>query len=231
MLERNQKVAICRNVFRILIGQKKKDKFQRYSPCIEGALPAFNHSSNNLKKLLKAGFEVFRQVQHGNGKFSEEPFRQQFPNNTEISTQRWRHTYKALRENLRSYNLDPNTDWTKHRTFLLAYAGVYQGWLNPDKAVPSEDFVGGRKDHKKVKKFVTDLYNVHKNEIPSIPALGMRKDLNGLNTPSTEGGVGTVPSMERPEANADPWTRQEKYDVSHKPTSPNPQPIFGELNK
>ena len=229
-LERNRKVAICRNTFRILIGQKKRDKYQRYCPSIDGAGSAFKHSVNNLKKVLSAGFQVYQRITHGDGSFSEEPFRQQFPNNTEISTQRWRHAYKALRETLRSFNLDVQTDWTKHRTFLLSYLGVYQGWVDPEKVIPEEEFVGGRKDQNTLLKFVDDLYRPNQRENPSVPALGMRRDLDGLNTPSKKGDVRTVPSMERWDLNNTNWSKQEKFDVSHYPTSHHPAPIFGELN-
>ena len=227
-LERNRKVAICRNTFRILIGQKKKDKFQRYCPSIEGAGPAFKHSANNLKKLLGAGFQVSQRLRHGDGKFSEEPFRQQFPNNTEISTQRWRHAFKALRETLRSFNLDADMEWKKHHTFLLSYLGLYQGWVDPNQVLTSEEFVDGRKDQQNVLKFVDDLY--HQKENPSVPALGMRRNLDGLNTPSKKGDVRTIESMEQKDSNNTTWSKQEKFDVSHYPTSHHPAPIFGELN-
>ena len=230
MLERNQKVAICRNIFRVLIGQKKKDKYQRYCPSIEGALPAFNHSSKNLGKLLLAAFQIYWEMKYNNKNFTEAPFRQQFPNNPEISTTRWRHAYKALRETIRSYNLDPDTNWTKHHPFLLSYVGAYQGWVEPSQAVPDSLFSDGHQDHKHLP-FCVDLYDSKlMHEKPIAPAMIMRTNLNGLNTPSITGGVGTIQSVERSLNNLEPWSREDKIDANISPSSARPAPIFGELN-
>ena len=230
LLERNQKVAICRNTFRVLIGQKKKDKYQRYCPSIEGALPAFQHSSNNLRKLLLASFQIYWDMKHHKKHFTEDPFRQQFPNNNEISTTRWRHTYKALRENIRSYNLDPDTNWTSHLPFLLGYAGAYQAWIDPDQAINDEMFQDGRQDQKHLP-FCRDLYDPKlAKEPPVVPAAIMKRNLCGLNSPSTTMGVGVVPSMENSTDNKQVWTAEEKKEVNLAPTSSRPAPIFGELN-
>ena len=229
-MERNQKVAISKDIFRVIVGQKKKDKFQRYCPSIEGALPAFKHSANNLRKLLLAGFQIYWEMKYQNKNFTEEPFRQQFPNNTEISANRWRHAYKALRETIRSYNLESDTNWTAHLPFLLSYVGAYQGWVEPSLAMAEEFFSDGREDQKH-RKFVQDLYDLTKmRERPIIPAANMRRNLNGLNTPSVSDGVGVVQSIERSLNNRQPWTAQEKRDANLSPTSLRPAPIFGELN-
>ena len=231
MLERNQKVAICRNTFRVIVGQKKKDKFVRYCPSIEGGAPAFKHSSSNLYKCLDAGFKVYQKINYGTDRsFSEEPFRQQFPNNPEISAQRWRHTYKALRETLRSFNLDPTQNWTQHRPFLLSYLGLYQGWVDPNQVMPEDTQIGGRQDHKSILKFVEDLYPADMNEAPVAPALVMRTDLNGLNSPSAQGQVGVIPNMENSVHTNYNWSNQQKSDASNRPTSHHPAPVMGELN-
>ena len=147
-MERNQKVAISKDIFRIIVGQKKRDKFQRYCPSIEGALPAFKHSANNLRKLLLAGFQIYWEMKYQNKNFTEDSFRQHFPNNPEISATRWRHAYKALRETIRSYNLEPDTNWTNHVPFLLSYVGAYQGWVEPSQAMDDDFYPDGRKDQK-----------------------------------------------------------------------------------
>ena len=230
LLERNQKVAISKDIYRIIVGQKKKDKFQRYCPSIEGALPAFKHSANNLRKLLLAGFQIYWEMKYQNKNFTEDPFRQQFPNNPEISTTRWRHAYKALRETIRSYNLEADKNWTAHLPFLLSYAGVYQGWIEPSQAMEDEFFSDGREDQKH-RPFVQDLFDWKQmKERPVIPAAVMRTNLNGLNTPSTSDGVGVVQSIERSLNNRQQWTHEEKRDANLAPTTARPAPIFGELN-
>ena len=225
-------MVICRNTYRLLIGQKQQDKYQRYCPSIEGSLAAFSHSSNNLKKLLSAGFATYKALKHGNQvHFTDVHFRTFFPNNPEITKNKWRHAYKALRETIRSFNFNPEDDWITYLPFLLSYAGAYQGWLDPEFAVPDSLFNEcGRQDQTNLK-FVQDLYDQRFiADRPIIPAANMRTNLNGLNTPSREGSVGVIPSMETLGGSNNNWTYQEKLDATQAPSSVKPAPIFGELN-
>ena len=229
LLERNQRVAICKNVFRVLIGQKKKDKYHRYCPSIEGALPAFKHSSNNLKKILQAGFEVYWAMKYERKNFTEVPFRKQFPNHTEITATRWRHSYQAIRETLRSYNLETDVNWTNHLPFLLSYSGAYQGWLEPSQAIPEELFSNGREDQKH-KTFCTDLYDRDlAKDTPIIPAGIMKAKMCGPNTPSTTDGVAIISGMENGTDTKKTWTPEEKKEANLLPSSGRPAPIFGEF--
>ena len=231
-MERNQRVSICRNTFRLLIGQKQQDKYQRYCPSIEGSMAAFCHSSDNLKKLLSAGFATYQALKQDRQlHFTEVHFRTFFPNNPEITENKWRHAYKALRETLRSFNFNPDTDWITYLPFLLGYAGAYQGWVDPDFAIPDSLFEEcGRQDQTNLS-FVKDLYDQRFiADRPIIPAANMRTNLNGLNTPSTEGGVGVIPSMESSGGTNSTWTYQQQLDATQAPSSVRPAPVFGELN-
>ncbi len=195
-------------------------------------MAAFSHSSNNLKKLLAAGYNTYRALKHeGQQHFTELHFRTSFPNNPEISEHKWRHAYKALRETIRTFNFNPENDWTTYLPFLLAYAGAYQGWLDPDLAIPESLFNECGRQDQTYQKFVNDLYDARFiADKPIIPAANMRTNLNGLNTPSSDGSVGVIPSMEIPgEQNID-WTRQQMNDATKAPTSTRPAPVFGELN-
>ena len=100
-LERNRKVVVCKNTYRVMLKQSHTEKFVRYCPSIEGAMPAFDHSTRNLKKFLKAAFKVYRQMKHEQKSFSEVPFKNEFPNAITISRLKWKHSYKAVRETIR----------------------------------------------------------------------------------------------------------------------------------
>ena len=116
--------------------------------------------------------------------------------------------------------------------FLLCYVGAYQGWLNPNQAVPKDLFT--TKKSEQHEGFVTDLYEpeLKLNDHPTIPAANFKRNLNGLNTPSLEGGVGSVPAMEHTLTGYEKqkWSSQQLKDVRYKPSSLKPAPVFGEFN-
>ena len=228
-LERTKKVTVCRDVFRTVATKKTTSKFARYCPSIEGAAPAFHHSTTNLSKILKAGFETHQMVKTRNQQFSSEFFKREFPKNTEISDEKWRHSFNAIKETIRSYNFEMDKDWTKYLHFFLPYLGAYQGWMNPQITVPDELFEEGQR-HQKHKSFVSDLYTPEGQlDHPVAPAMNFRTNLNGLNTPSRDGDVATIPSMEGIKPNKH-WMPQEKRDALYRPTTPKPAPVMGELN-
>ena len=234
-MERTQKVVICKNVYRTVVGNKAKNRFVRYCPSIEGATAAFRHSTNNLRKMLRAGFEVHRLINIEKRPFMADAFRNEFPN-SEISDQKWFHSYQALLETLKSYNFNPNTDWTVYLPFLLTYLGAYQGWMDPKQSVPDEIFEDGLNDQKHLE-FVNDLYTPGHSrgngqvveENPVVPAMNFRSDLNGLNTPSFDGGAVDIPSMNSYHPNTR-WTREQRVSAIKSPTTPKPAPVMGELN-
>ena len=109
-----------------------------------------------------------------------------------------------------------NSAWEKNIPFLLSYLGAYQGWMDPKLAVPEELFRDGRSDRKHPE-FVRDLHDQTQMEPPVVPAMNFRRDLNGLNTPSKDGNVYQVPSMEY-DAKAR-WTAEDKKEAHKRPTS------------
>ena len=234
-MERTQKVVICKNVFRTIVGNKTKNKFIRYCPSIEGAAAAFQHSTNHLRKMLQAGYKVHRDITIRRRPFMADYFRTEFPN-SEISDQKWKHSYQALLETLQSFNFNVKENWTNFLPFLLTYLGAYQGWIDPKLSVPEELFEDGLNDQQHPE-FVSDLYNpgqMRENgqiiaENPVAPALNFRHDLNGLNTPSFDGGATDIPSMNSYHPTTK-WTREQRISAIKNPTTPKPAPVMGELN-
>ena len=227
-LERTQKVVVCKNVFRTVVGKKNANKYVRYCPSIEGAAPAFQHSTNNFIKVLRAGFQAHRIIEVMKRPFTAEPFRQEFPNFNTISDKKWKHSYLALLETIKSYNFNPKENWTNFIPFFLPYAGSYQGWIEPTLAVPKEIFEDGRKDQKH-HDFVTDLYHKDFKELPVAPAMNFRTDLNGLNTPSFDGGATDIPTMNSYFPGKH-WSPEQRRNAIKNPTTTKPQPIMGEFN-
>ena len=228
-LERTKKVVVCRDVFRTVAGKKVTNKYVRYCPSIEGAVPAFHHSTNHLRKMLKAGFEVQQTMTHHAVGFFSEPFKAEFPAFNDISDQKWLHSFNALKETMRSYNFDITQNWTKYLEFLLPYCGAYQGWMDSKMTVPDGLFQDGLLD-KKHQPFVNDLYTKEgKKEPPIAPAMNFRSDLNGLNTPSLDGQVVDIPSMMSAHPSK-PWTPEQKKEAILHPTTSKPAPVMGELN-
>jgi len=227
-MERTKKVVVCRDVFRTVAGKKITNKYSRYCPSIEGAVPAFHHSTNNLRKMLKAGFEIHQKMTHHALGFFSEPFKIEFPN-SEKTDQKWLHSFNALKETLRSYNFDLSKDWTTNLEFLLPYVGAYQAWMDPKMTVPDGLFQNGLLD-KKHQPFVNDLYTEDgKKEPPIAPAMNFRSDLNGLNTPSLDGNVTDIESMSSFQPNKS-WTAEQKKQAILHPTTSKPAPVMGELN-
>ena len=210
-LSNAQKIVICKDVYRIITSKVSSSKFNRFCPSIDGAISAFNASRKNLTKLYRAAFKIFGIQKYQKLPFTPEPFKKEFPNNPEISDQKWLHTYRAIYEIIISYNFDRHVEWDKNIPFLLSYVGAYQGWLDPARAVPREIFQDGLNDRIH-QPFVTDLYDqLRMVEQPVVPAMNFRSNLNGLNTPSVDGGMTSLPTMEF--AARSKWTLEEKRNA------------------
>ena len=77
-----------------------------YAPCLEGALPAFKDSLANLEKVLLAGYDSYCDSMLADGiAFNDKYYRARFPNDKDISSHQWMHTYLATREHLKSLRL------------------------------------------------------------------------------------------------------------------------------
>ena len=63
-LENSIKVVVSKDVYRVMTAKVDVDIFKRYCPSIEGAVPAFHHSTKNLIKLFKAACQIYRQTHH-----------------------------------------------------------------------------------------------------------------------------------------------------------------------
>ena len=73
--------------------------FAEYAPSLEGSVAAFKHASNNLKKILIAGFKSYKAgyLTSSTIPFQDNFFREQFPNEKNISRKQWMHSYLSLR--------------------------------------------------------------------------------------------------------------------------------------
>ena len=101
--------------------------------------------------------------------------------------------------------------------------------MDPKSTIPEKIFEDGMQKEKH-ENFVSDLYtNQGQLDQPVAPAMNFRPTLNGLNTPSRDGDVVTVPSMEGIRPNQQ-WTPQEKRGALYKPTTSKPAPVMGEFN-
>ena len=91
--------SLSRAVFRFFNEPQIASDFVEYAPCLEGALPQFKHSANNLKLLLSAGYKSFKAgyLTKSSIGFKDNFFREAFPNATDVSTQAWMHAYLSIR--------------------------------------------------------------------------------------------------------------------------------------
>ena len=91
--------SLCSSAFRLFNEPQIKSEFVEYAPCVEGSLPQFKHSTNNLRKCLKAGFNSYKAgyLTRSDIHFRDNFFRDEFPNSPEISTRKWMHVYLSLR--------------------------------------------------------------------------------------------------------------------------------------
>ena len=91
--------SLSRAVFRFFNEPQIVSDYVEYSPCLEGALPAFKHSTGNLKGVLDAGYKSFKAgyLTKSTIGFKDNFFREAFPNATDVSTQEWMHAYLSIR--------------------------------------------------------------------------------------------------------------------------------------
>ena len=97
--KRSKGFSLCMSAFRYFIEPKSSNKIFEFAPCLEGALPAFKYSENNLRKVLVAGFQSFKAGYNSSSTkpFKDNFFREQFPNAKSISSQQWMHAYLSIR--------------------------------------------------------------------------------------------------------------------------------------
>ena len=96
--------SLCSEAFRTFNEPKLVNDFLEYAPSLEGALPAFKHGENNLRKCLIAGFKSYKAgyLTSSTIPFRDNFFREQFPLIKSVSTNQWKHAYLSLR--VRYYN-------------------------------------------------------------------------------------------------------------------------------
>ena len=97
--QRTKGFSLCMSAFRYFIEPKSSQKIYEFAPCLEGALPAFKYSENNLRKILTAGFQSFKAGYNSSSSkpFKDNFFREQFPNQKAITSQQWMHAYLSIR--------------------------------------------------------------------------------------------------------------------------------------
>ena len=88
--------------FRFFVEPKNSNKIYEFAPCLEGALPAFKYSENNLRKILIAGYESQKAGYNSSSAkpFRDNFFREQFPNTKDVTSKDWMHAYLSIRVSL-----------------------------------------------------------------------------------------------------------------------------------
>ena len=183
-----QGVRLAKGIMRVKIGPDQLDKVVEYAPSLEGAAPAFRHSAENLEKLLEAGFETYKAGYLETVKyFDDKEFKQRFPNEKFISTERWKHAYLALKENMLAYAFDLKANWTRNLPFLLGKMGAYQGWINSEDVIDQKKFVSSRYEYKPLGTVADIMKDLSNRAKPVAPALLLDpKKMDGTATPSTQ---------------------------------------------
>lgn len=181
-------VSLMKGITRVSIGPEKLDKVVEYAPSLEGAVPAFRHSSENLEKMLEAAYATFKAGYSDNVKyFDDKEFKQRFPNEKFISTERWKHAYLALTETMKAYAFDLEVNWTRNLPFLLGKMGAYQGWINADDVIDQTKFVSSRYDYTPLGTVADILKDTSNRAKPIAPALLCDSaKMDGTCTPSTQ---------------------------------------------
>ena len=181
-------VSLANGIKRVRIGPDRLDKVVEYAPSLEGAAPAFRHSTENLEKLLEACYETFKAGDPGDRRFfDDKEFRQRFPNEKFISTDRWKHAYLAMKETMKAYAFDLKTNWTRNVPFLLGKMGAYQGWIDAEAIIDQKKFVSSRYDYKPLGTVADILKDTSNRAKPIAPALLLdSKKMDGTSTPSTQ---------------------------------------------
>ena len=181
-------VKLAKGITRVQIGPDQLDKVVEYAPSLEGAVPAFRHSTQNLEKMLEAGFATFKAGYLEELKyFDDKEFKNRFPNEKFISTERWKHAYLALKETMKAYAFDLKANWTRNLPFLLGKMGAYQGWLNSEEVIDQKKFVSSRFEYKPLGTVADILKDTSDRAKPVAPALLVNpKKMDGTSTPSMQ---------------------------------------------
>ena len=181
-------VSIAKGVVRIHIGPAVLDKIVEYAPSLEGAAPAFRHSRDNLEKLLEASDVTYKQGYLDKlAQFEAKEFRLRFPNAKTISNNRWKHSFLAIYEIMKTYVFDLKANWTKNVPFLLGKLGVYQGWIDAEEIMDHNKYVSARYEYKPLGTVADLLKDTLSRAKPIAPALVFDSDkMDGTSTPSTQ---------------------------------------------
>ena len=181
-------ILLMKDVTRVKIGPEQLDKVVEYAPSLEGAAPAFRHSTENLEKMLEACFETSKlEGSEEKQYFDDKEFRKRFPNAKFISTDRWRHAYRAMKETMMAYAFDLKTNWTRNIPFLLGKLGAYQGWVNADDIIDQKKFVSSMYDYKPIGTVADIMKDISNRAKPIAPALLYDpQKMDGTSTPSTQ---------------------------------------------
>ena len=181
-------VLLVKGITRVKLGPEKLDKVVEYAPSLEGAAPAFRHSTENLEKLLEAGFETYKVgFSEENRYFDDKEFRSRFPNAKFISNDRWKHAYLALKETMQAYAFDLKANWTRNVPFLLGKLGAYQGWINSEEIVDQKKFVSASYEYKSLGTVADIMKDTSNRAKPVAPALLFDPaKMDGTSTPSTQ---------------------------------------------
>ena len=107
-LNNNEKTvgfSLCSAAYRFFNEPKIISEFVEYAPSLEGSVPAFKHSTNNLRKLLIAGYSSFKAgyLTKSTIPFRENFFVDQFPQAKNITRKYWMHSYLSLWVSLSYY--------------------------------------------------------------------------------------------------------------------------------
>ena len=181
-------MSIAKDVIRVHLGPANLDKMIEYAPSLEGAAPAFRHSTENLEKLLEACDVTFKKgFPDKVSYFDPKEFLTRFPNAKTISNERWKHAFFALKETMQAYAFDLKANWTRNLPFLLGKLGIYQGWLDSQDIINQKKFITARYDYQPLGTIADLLKDTSTRARPIAPALLYDpKLMDGTATPSVQ---------------------------------------------
>lgn len=181
-------ISLAQGITRMQVGPEKLDKMVEYAPSSEGAAPAFRHSMDSLEKILEASDASYKMGYLSKlAYFESKEFKQRFPNAKAISDSKWKHTYLAMLETMKSFAFNLETNWTRYIPFLLGKLGIYQGWINSEEIMDQKKFISSKYEYKPLGVVADILKDITKRAKPIAPALLYDpKRMDGTCTPSTQ---------------------------------------------
>ena len=126
-----------------------------------------------------------------------------------------------------SHGLDKEKNWERNIPYFLCKLGAMQGWFDMHKALDANEYPNSKFEFIP-SAFVVDLFEEQNlTQMPRVPALAMKLELDGTKAPSYDGAAKFNLDLDNMKV---PWTNKVKNDLIAKPTSDKNAPNHGEFN-